>query len=79
VDWELLVNLADHALYAAKAAGRDRWLGLRPGPAFSAASSRDDLAKGLAANIKAKKLVLIQEEPVKGRGNLRKGPKSRGR
>jgi len=65
VDWELLVNLADHALYAAKAAGRDRWLGLRPGPAFSAASSRDDLARGLAANVKAKKLILVQETAEK--------------
>ena len=65
VDWELLVNMADHALYAAKAAGRDRWLGIRPGPAFSAAGSRDDLTKGLAANVKAKKLILVQETAEK--------------
>ncbi|HEV7163920.1 MAG TPA: diguanylate cyclase [Gammaproteobacteria bacterium] len=68
VDWELLVNLADHALYAAKAAGRDRWFGLRPGPKFDARSIRDDLVKGVTAAIKAKKLVMVKEES----GNTRK-------
>ncbi|HEV2112452.1 MAG TPA: diguanylate cyclase [Gammaproteobacteria bacterium] len=65
VDWELLVNLADHALYAAKAAGRDRWYGLRAGPKFDARSIRDDLAKGLAACVRANKLILMQTTPDK--------------
>jgi diguanylate cyclase (GGDEF)-like protein len=64
VDWELLVNLADHALYAAKEAGRDKWYGLRPGPRFEVAMVRDDLERGLAHAIKTKKLLLVEaEEP----------------
>lgn len=60
VDWELLVNLADHALYAAKDSGRDKWYGLRPGPRFDATLVRDDLEKGLNHAIKTKKVVLIE-------------------
>jgi diguanylate cyclase (GGDEF)-like protein len=60
VDWELLVNLADHALYAAKDAGRDKWYGLRAGPRFDASLVRDDLENGLNHAIKTKKLVLIE-------------------
>ena len=59
VDWELLVNLADHALYAAKEAGRDRWYGLRPGPRFEVGAVRDDLTRGIAHAIKTKKVVLV--------------------
>lgn len=33
-DWEQSVALADRALYAAKAAGKDAWVGLAPGPAL---------------------------------------------
>ncbi|QTD54099.1 ligand-binding sensor domain-containing diguanylate cyclase [Sulfidibacter corallicola] len=29
--WEEVINLADHALYAAKYSGRNAWVGLRPG------------------------------------------------
>ncbi|MGE5624738.1 MAG: diguanylate cyclase [Bacillota bacterium] len=65
VDWEMIVNLADHALYAAKAAGRNRWYGLRPGTKFDAGTIRDDLAKGLPGCIKAKKLVLVKTETTK--------------
>jgi diguanylate cyclase (GGDEF)-like protein len=72
VDWELLVNLADHALYAAKEAGRDKWYGLRPGPRFDAAMLRDDLEKGLAHAVKTKKVELIEStgltEPTSKRG-----------
>ncbi|HEY3644801.1 MAG TPA: diguanylate cyclase [Gammaproteobacteria bacterium] len=59
VDWELLVNLADHALYAAKDAGRDKWYGLRPGPRFDVGAVRDDLTRGIAHAIKTKKVVLV--------------------
>jgi hypothetical protein len=31
-DWEQSVALADRALYAAKAAGKNAWVGLAPGP-----------------------------------------------
>jgi diguanylate cyclase (GGDEF)-like protein len=60
VDWELLVNLADHALYAAKEAGRDKWYGLRPGPRFDVTEVRNDLARGVAHAVKTKKLVLVE-------------------
>ena len=50
---------------AAKAAGRNRWYGLRAGPKFDARSIRDDLAKSLAACIRAKKLVLLEEAAAK--------------
>ncbi|GAB2502074.1 diguanylate cyclase [Arenimonas alkanexedens] len=33
-DWEQSVALADRALYAAKAAGKNAWVGLAPGPAL---------------------------------------------
>ena len=59
VDWELLVNLADYAMYAAKEAGRDRWYGLRPGPRFEVGAVRDDLTRGIAHAIKTKKVVLV--------------------
>ena len=75
VDWELLVNLADHALYAAKEAGRDKWLGLRPGPRFDAALVRDDLQRGLAHAIKTKKVELVDTlaaaEPTTKRGKTK--------
>ena len=72
VDWEMIVNLADHALYAAKAAGRNRWFGLRPGPKFDATSIRDDLTKGLENSIKAKKLVLVKSAPIVSKSKSKK-------
>ncbi|MGH8371811.1 MAG: ligand-binding sensor domain-containing diguanylate cyclase, partial [Gammaproteobacteria bacterium] len=59
VGWETLVNLADSALYAAKAAGRNCWLGLRPGPRFDAGSIKEDLVKGLDAMLDSEKLKLV--------------------
>ena len=76
VDWELLVNLADHALYAAKDAGRDKWYGLRPGPRFEVGAVRDDLARGIAHAIKTKKVVLV--DTVETDGSSRAKTKSRG-
>jgi diguanylate cyclase (GGDEF)-like protein len=62
VDWELLVNLADHALYAAKDAGRNMWLGIRPGPRFEVAVAREDMERGMAHAIKTKKVVLVEND-----------------
>jgi hypothetical protein len=59
VGWETLVNLADSALYGAKAAGRNCWLGLRPGRHFNADALREDMLKGLDAMLDSGKLVLI--------------------
>jgi diguanylate cyclase (GGDEF)-like protein len=36
IDWERVVDAADHCLYAAKRAGRDAWVGLFPGEASEA-------------------------------------------
>jgi diguanylate cyclase (GGDEF)-like protein len=76
VDWELLVNLADHALYAAKDAGRDKWYGLRPGPRFDAAMLRDDLERGLGHAVKTKKLTLVEAPTMPP---VTKGGKSKNR
>lgn len=44
-DWELSIILADRALYAAKAAGKDRWQGVLPGPATDG-QQPPDLSRG---------------------------------
>jgi diguanylate cyclase (GGDEF)-like protein len=61
VNWDTLVNLADHALYAAKAAGRNCWVGLRPGPHFDATTLRNDLIKGLDTMLDADKLRVVND------------------
>ena len=75
VDWELLVNLSDHALYAAKEAGRNKWYGLRPGPRFDAMALREDLERGIAHAVKTKKILLVDTVTVPAA----KGGKTKGR
>jgi len=43
-DWEQSVNLADLALYAAKDAGKNAWVGVIPGPEVDRPSLQSLLA-----------------------------------
>jgi len=49
--WESLVALADECLYAAKAHGRDQWVGLLPGPVTAPWPESADAASTIAQGL----------------------------
>ncbi len=60
VSWETLISLADLGLYAVKAAGRNGWAVLRPGPAFDPAATPEHVRDDLDATLSAGELVVVR-------------------
>ena len=56
LSWEEVINIADHALYAAKRSGRNRSIGL----ASNASTRPDALHQGIAGGIK----ILIENQEL---------------
>jgi len=63
LDWRAAVDLADAALYQAKAGGRDAWVGLLDARAASEAELRQDLRRPLADWAASGRLRLLSSRP----------------
>lgn len=62
--WQQSVDLADRCLYAAKASGRDAWVGLLPGPAPQQAAVRALLGGGAPHAIGGDSAQILSSLPV---------------
>ena len=58
--WETVIKLADRAMYHAKQSGRNRWVLLQPVPGVKATTLLKELGRDLAALVKKKRLLLVE-------------------
>lgn len=62
-DWEQSVNLADRALYAAKAGGKNAWVGVLPGPALDRVGMQRLLTGSDPAELAPDSVQLVHSTP----------------
>lgn len=60
LDWQVLVSLADRALYKVKSSGRNGWAILRPGPGFDMVRTPKHARENLDAAVERGELVIVR-------------------